>query len=153
MQPKIFFLAEFATIIGKTSLYKQHFLTLPTIFPNICMYINNQPYQAFVNLLEQLRNYTITAEPDAPQLQQQIMSLRKFYQQQILTLAPEDTENQNLSQINSYHTEISKQLRLLEMDMIFLQGARQTTTVQTRLQAINDRLNTLIQYCDAILKM
>ena len=134
-------------------MYKKNSLTLSIISPNIWMYINNQPYQAFANLLEELRNYTITAEPDAPQLQQRMVFLRKFYQQQILTLAPEDTESQNLSQINSYQTEISKQLRLLEMDMIFLQGARQTTTIQTRIQAISDRLNTLMQYCDAILKM
>ncbi|MDJ0676387.1 MAG: heterocyst frequency control protein PatD [Calothrix sp. MO_167.B42] len=117
------------------------------------MHTNNQPYQAFANLLEELRNYTISAQADAPQIQQRMMFLRKFYQQQILTLAPEDTESQNRGQINSYQTEISKQLRLLEMDMIFLQGAKQTTTVQTRLQAISDRLNILIQYCDAILKM
>lgn len=118
------------------------------------MYINNQPYQVFANLLEELRKYTITAAPNAPdELQQRIMSLRKFYQQQILTLAAEDTENQNSGRINSYHTEISKQLRLLEMDMMFLQGAKQTTTAQTRLQAISDRLSTLIQYCHAILKM
>jgi hypothetical protein len=117
------------------------------------MSINNQPYRAFANLLEELRNYTITAEFDAPELQQRIMSLREFYQQQILTLAPEETESQQWGKINSYRTEISKQLRLLEMDMMFLRGARQTTTAQTRLGAISDRLQTLIKYCDAILTM
>ena len=114
---------------------------------------NNQPYQTFVNLLEELRNYTTTAESNAPELQQQFLSLREFYQQQILSLASPEIDNQKLlGKINSYHTEINKQLRLLEIDMMFLRGARQNTTIQVRLQAISARLHTLIGYCHAILE-
>jgi hypothetical protein len=47
---------------------------------------------------------------------------------------------------------MSKQLRLLAIDVMFLQGARQASTAQTRLQTISDRLTTLIQYCDAIIQ-
>ena len=115
---------------------------------------NNQPYQKFADLLEDLRNYTTTAEFSAPELQQQFLSLREFYQQQILSLASPESDNQELlGKVNSYRTEISKQLHLLEIDLMFLRGARQNTTIKTRLQAISDRLQTLISYCHAILTM
>ena len=114
---------------------------------------NNQPYQKFADLLEDLRNYTTTAEFSAPELQQQFLSLREFYQQQILSLAAPETDNQQLlGKMNSYRTEISKQLRLLEIDLMFLRGARQNTTIQVRLRAISDRLQTLIGYCHAIME-
>jgi hypothetical protein len=54
--------------------------------------------------------------------------------------------------LQSYQTEISKQLRLLEIDVIFLQGARQASTARHRLDAIGDRLRTLIEYSNAILQ-
>jgi hypothetical protein len=54
------------------------------------------------------------------------------------------------SREQSYKTEINKQLRLLEVDMMFLQGAKQLTTLQSRLKNIEERIDTLIRYCQAI---
>jgi hypothetical protein len=111
------------------------------------MSLNLEKYQALATLLEELRLDVTTTQLDTPdELRQRLAALQQMYQQQIVPLTEED------SRVQSYRTEISKQLRLLEIDVMFFQGARQASTVKTRLQTIGDRLTTLIQYCDAILQ-
>ncbi|MBW4561436.1 MAG: heterocyst frequency control protein PatD [Mojavia pulchra JT2-VF2] len=111
------------------------------------MSLNQEKYQALANLLEQLRSDATNTQLDATELRQRLASLHQFFQRQIVPLADVDSREQ------SYRTEISKQLRLLEIDVMFFQGARQASTVQARLQTICDRLTTLMQYCDAILQL
>ncbi|MCC5657381.1 heterocyst frequency control protein PatD [Nostoc sp. XA010] len=110
------------------------------------MSLNREKYLALVTLLEQLRSDAATTQIVSPELRQRVASLQQFFREQIVPLADEN------SRVQSYQTEISKQLRLLAIDVMFLQGARQASTAQTRLQTISDRLTTLIQYCDAILQ-
>lgn len=110
------------------------------------MSLNKENYQALANSLGQLRSDVTTTQLDATELQRRLTSLQQLFQQQIVPLPESDSREQ------SYRTEISKQLRLLEIDVMFFQGARQPATVKTRLQTIGDRLTTLIQYCDAILQ-
>jgi hypothetical protein len=117
------------------------------------MSLNREKYQAFANLLEQFCDYTTINEPDAPGLRQRTVSLQQFFQQQIAPLADEDVDSPNASREQSYRTEMSKQLRLLEMDVMFFQGARQASTATARLQTIGDRLTTLLKYCDAVLQL
>ncbi|MEH2390078.1 MAG: heterocyst frequency control protein PatD [Nostoc sp.] len=127
------------------------------------MSLNREKYQAFVTLLEQLRSDATTTQIVAPELRQGVASLQQFFRQQIVPLADvgvgvgeasgrEASPQGEDWRVQSYQTEISKQLRLLEIDVMFLQGARQASTAQTRLQTISDRLTILIQYCDAILQ-
>ncbi|MHC5609629.1 MAG: heterocyst frequency control protein PatD [Nostoc sp.] len=132
------------------------------------MSLNREKYQAFVTLLEQLRSDATTTQIVAPELRQGIASLHQFFRQQIVPLADvgvgvgeasgreascrEASPQGEDWRVQSYQTEMSKQLRLLEIDVMFLQGARQASTAQTRLQTISDRLTILIQYCDAILQ-
>ncbi|MEH2317388.1 heterocyst frequency control protein PatD [Nostoc sp.] len=110
------------------------------------MSLNRERYLALVTLLEQLRSDATTTQIVTLELRVRIASLQQFFAQQIVPLTDEDWR------VQSYQTEISKQLRLLEIDVMFLQGARQASTAQTRLQTISDRLTILIQYCDAILQ-
>ncbi|MBD2413054.1 hypothetical protein FACHB389_02105 [Nostoc calcicola FACHB-389] len=107
---------------------------------------NCEKYQAFVTLLEQLRSDATTNQIVAPELRRRVASLQQLFGEEIVPLADENWR------VQSYQTEMSKQLRLLEIDVMFFQGARQASTVQTRLQTISDRLTTLIQYCNAILQ-
>ncbi|MBN3874219.1 MULTISPECIES: heterocyst frequency control protein PatD [unclassified Nostoc] len=119
------------------------------------MSLNREKYQAFVTLLEQLRSDATSTQILTPELRQGVASLQQFFRQQIVPLADVGDEASLQGEawrVQSYQTEMSKQLRLLEIDVMFLQGARQASTAQTRLQAISDRLTTLIQYCDAILQ-
>ena len=110
------------------------------------MSLNKDKYQVLVRSLEQLRSDTTNTKLDATELRQRLASLKQLFVQEILPLTEEDWREQ------SYRTEMSKQLRLLEVDVMFFQGARQVSTAQARLQTISDRLTTLIQYCDAILR-
>ncbi|MDZ7956423.1 MAG: heterocyst frequency control protein PatD [Aulosira sp. DedQUE10] len=126
------------------------------------MSLNQEKYQNLANLLEQFRSDAKKTPLDATELRQRLASLNQFFRQQIVPLTELDSRerevrseassDRNFAREQSYRTEISKQLRLLEIDVMFFQGARQESTVQARLQKISDRLTTLIQYCDAILR-
>jgi ABC-type transporter Mla subunit MlaD len=111
------------------------------------MSLSSDKYQALVNLLEQLRTDVSNLQVSTPELKERVATLQELFGQEIVPLA----EAAN-SREQSYQTEMSKQLRLLALDVMFLQGARQTATTQTRLKTISDRLSTLIQYCQAVLQ-
>jgi len=110
------------------------------------MSLNLEKYQSLVTLLLEFRQGINTNQIVATEASQRLAGLKQLFGEEIAPLAEED------ARIQSYKTEISKQLRLLEGDVMFLQGARQPSTVQTRINIISDRLNTLIQYCKAILQ-
>lgn len=115
------------------------------------MSLTREKYHALNILLKQLHSDVITTKVDVSQLRQSVTSLQQFFQQQIVPLV-NDTDSIDEGRLQSYQTEISKQLRLLEIDVIFLQGARQASTARHRLDAIGDRLTTLIEYSNAILQ-
>lgn len=77
--------------------------------------------------------------------------LQTQFQQQVLTLDLSGLEGAIAAQVTSLHTEMAKQLRLLNMDLMFLQTARQPETVRQRTEQIGDRLRLLMRYCDAVL--
>lgn len=108
---------------------------------------HSQRYQEFAQALEQMQQ-TISAANnlDKSKLNRDVLKLQQFFQQQILSLEVEE------SRIRSYQTEVNKQLRLLSMDIQFLQAARQSQTVEERIKQIFDRLQTLIGYCNAIVQ-
>ncbi|MEB3178774.1 MAG: heterocyst frequency control protein PatD [Nostocaceae cyanobacterium] len=113
---------------------------------------HRQKYQEFSEIIQQLHHEVAHSNLDLAVLCPKIGELQQFFRQQILPLPEEDVESSYVSRVRSIRTEISKQMRLLEMDMMFLAGARQIATAQTRLLGICDRLQTLIQYCQAILQ-
>ncbi|MBW4584846.1 heterocyst frequency control protein PatD [Aetokthonos hydrillicola Thurmond2011] len=114
------------------------------------MSLNHQTYHAFAIQLEKFRSYANANVLSAPQLRQYTTSLQQFFQQQIVPL--EDTASPDMEREQSYRTEMSKQLRLLEIDVMFFQAARQASTAKVRIDAIIDRLTTLINYCNAIIE-
>lgn len=54
--------------------------------------------------------------------------------------------------LRSLQVEIDKQLKLLAMDVLFLQTARQATTLDQRLQQMGDRLERVDRYCAIVLE-
>jgi hypothetical protein len=109
------------------------------------MSLNLQKYQELTTLLEELRSNVNKTQLDIPTLRSHLADLQHFFLQEIALFTDLNYRQQ------SYQTEISKQLRLLEVDVIFLQGARQSTTIQARLKTITERINILIRFCEAIL--
>ncbi|ABA24587.1 conserved hypothetical protein [Trichormus variabilis ATCC 29413] len=110
------------------------------------MSLNLEKYQSLVTLLLEFRQGINTNQIVVTEARQRLAGLKQLFGEEIAPLAEED------ARIQPYKTEISKQLRLLEVDVMFLQGARQPSTAKTRLETISDRLHTLIQYCHAILQ-
>lgn len=54
--------------------------------------------------------------------------------------------------MRSYVTESHRLLRLLPVDVMFMAAARNPTTAAQRRQAYRDKLNLLLQYCQAIIQ-
>lgn len=136
---------------------------------------HHQKYQEFSQLLEKLQKNGVqnflgrfsenfyfsssgnekTSEkidkPDKATLSQGIEEIQEFFSKQIVTLDNTELDPVWESRVQSYITEIHKQLRLLAMDATFLQASRNSQTTQERLQTISDRLNTIIGYCSTLL--
>ncbi|MTJ47241.1 heterocyst frequency control protein PatD [Dolichospermum sp. UHCC 0259] len=108
------------------------------------MSFNCDKYQELATFLDEFRTNVTVGKLNAGELRPHLAKLQVFFSQQIVPLVDANSREQ------SYKTEISKQLRLLEVDMMFLQGAKQLTTLQARLKTIEERINTLIGYCQAI---
>jgi hypothetical protein len=106
-------------------------------------------YQAFANQLECLMALVTLAECDRCQLKIAADQLQQLFQSQILTLS---SAGAHLPQsLQSLQVEIDKQLRLLNMDLLFWQSAHRPETRQQRQTQMQNRLTLLGQYCAAVL--
>lgn len=112
----------------------------------------DQSYQEFVAILQQLEANAKRHEVDALRLRQIFQEAQHFFGQRIMRLDASELEPRIESRVRSYHTEIDKQLRLLGVDLMFLQAARQPETASTRKTQVFARIQTLISYCDALLE-
>lgn len=114
-----------------------------------------EKYNLFANLLTQMREELVSSQTnvDKQKLRQTFTSLKHFYLEEILSAKTDVVNDSSHGREQSYLTEISKQIRLLEMDVTFFQGASQAGTLQNRLDSICERLNILIKYCDALTQM
>lgn len=107
-----------------------------------------QKYDKYLELgraIEGLSSESMMDEVEVKRLQLGLAQLQQFFVEQILTLPDTDAREQSLL------TEINKQLRLLAVDLMFLQGARQKTTFNNRINQTIKRLELIKQYCQAIL--
>ncbi len=111
-----------------------------------------EKYHLLAKLLIQMREELIASQinVDKQKLRQNFTSLKHFYLEEILSAKTNIVNNSSHGREQSYLTEISKQIRLLEMDITFFHGARQTETFQNRFNSICERLNIIIKYCDAL---
>lgn len=109
-----------------------------------------QRYQQFAQMLEGLQGAIAATPEDVQSLRQSFEAAQQFFGQQILSL-DNDLDPADESKVRSYQTEISKQLQLLGVDVMFLQAARQQQTAIVRQNQIHSRLQTLIGYCNTVL--
>lgn len=115
--------------------------------------LHRQCYQKFLEVLKLMQQTGDHTPVDAIRLHQSFLEAQQFFQQQIVSLDAGDLEAGDESRVRSYQTEISKQLRLLGMDVKFLQAARQEETVKARQIQLLERLKMLQGYCDRILQL
>ncbi|VXD12865.1 heterocyst frequency control protein PatD [Planktothrix paucivesiculata] len=107
----------------------------------------------FQNSLKQLDIKVMLVPVDPIGLKQSFQQLKATFKTEIMGISDGDFDPTVESPIQSYLTETHKQMRLLEMDMKFLQAARQSATFNSRLIPIQNRLNTLLSYSEDILKL
>jgi hypothetical protein len=67
--------------------------------------------------------------------------------------AAADGQSVRDQRIHMFQVEIGKQLRLLALDALFLQTAKQAATVEHRQQQAQAKIALLRQYCDGILAL
>lgn len=103
------------------------------------------------NALETLRSHlqalvalAQAANPDGQALQAQFLLAQQQFQHRMLPLGEE------LPSAQPVLTEINRTLRLLAMDVAFLQTARQSTTTQQRQQLMLAKLGQLLTFCQAL---
>ncbi|NEP08133.1 MAG: heterocyst frequency control protein PatD [Okeania sp. SIO2G4] len=112
---------------------------------------HNQRYQTFSQLLNQLQELMAQENLELEKISAMRKEIQQFFEIKIMSLDNLELDLSIVFQIKSYLTEIHKELRLLYVDLIFLQASRNPQTTQKRLATIKDRLKTLIGYCGNIL--
>lgn len=110
---------------------------------------HQQYYEAFKQTLGQVHQAVQDANSKA--LQSSVMALQQFFRDQLLSLPMDELSAATQQWVQSYQVEMNKQLRLLGVDVLFLQSARQAATAAQRQQQVRDRLDTLQRYCEALL--
>ncbi|MGF1522526.1 MAG: heterocyst frequency control protein PatD [Leptolyngbyaceae cyanobacterium] len=98
---------------------------------------------AFLSLLEGLKQSANQANIDRRSLQQDFLTAQQLYQQQLL---PTLMASPTATALMTYQTEINRALRLLGMDVSFLQTAKNPMTVQKRQAQMQQRLQTLLEF-------
>ncbi|OKH26299.1 heterocyst frequency control protein PatD [Chroogloeocystis siderophila] len=112
-----------------------------------------QSYQEFAAILDELQANANSAQLDFTQLRRVFEQAQQLFRQQIVTMDTSNLAPSVASRVHSYHTEIDKQLRLLGVDVSFLQAARQPATIAARKARVFTRIQTLINYCQVLLKV
>ncbi len=110
-----------------------------------------QHYQEFQQRVQALQAFVLTSNPDGAMLQNQFQQIQQLFQQTIVASDWDESMPDNAANVQSFHTEINKQLRLLGMDVMFLRTARQSATYQKRQQQMSDRLGMVLTYCQALM--
>lgn len=112
-----------------------------------------QPYRALRQTLEPLQQIAGAPSLEGDVLKERFQDVRELYHNQIVTLSSDDLAPDTVSRWQSLQTEIHKQMRLLETDVMLLQASRSSATTQARQGGMRDRINTLMQYCEALLQL
>ena len=119
---------------------------LPERYRQLC-----QEFRQLVELLTTIVN-SLATHPTAPidptALKAGLQELQQCFKQKLTAPDGNGPILEEDNQVRALWVEVDKQLRLLAMDITFLQSARQPATRSQRLGHIGDRLNRLLHYCD-----
>ncbi|TVQ13615.1 MAG: hypothetical protein EA368_01935 [Leptolyngbya sp. DLM2.Bin27] len=94
--------------------------------------------------LDSLGHLVRSANPDGRQIQEQFLIAQQQFQHQVMPLAGPYPSAQPVL------TEMNRTLRLLAMDVAFLQAARQSVTTQQRQHQMDEKLTQLLAFCQAL---
>ncbi len=108
--------------------------------------IHKKAYQEFLNLLQEFIGKLNGS--DKTIFQKSWHDLQQFCQQKIFTLTDDGLDESIIQQWQSLQTEIQREFRLLNTDMLFLAASRQTKTKEVRFKSIRDRITKLAQFAN-----
>lgn len=106
-------------------------------------------YQGFLATLQHLQEH-LQEETNPTTLTSIFSQLQQQFQEEILSLTGESLPSEVQSRWQSSQTEIHRTMRLLKNEMMFLQTAKSSQTVQQRLATVRDRVGKLIDFADAL---
>ena len=106
-----------------------------------------QSYMQLQQQLQQFKSIATDRTSDLQLLQTAFAGIQQHFQQ----IVQRDQNPDLAAPVQSVETEISKQLRLLSMDVMYLQAARLSATVEQRRSQLLDRIEMLLGYCQALL--
>jgi hypothetical protein len=86
-----------------------------------------------------------------PDSKASLSSAIEFFETEILTQDLDRLPDPIAGKMRSYLTESHRLLRLLSIDLMFIATARNPTTIEQRRQAYQDKLDLLLQYCQAVI--
>ena len=105
-------------------------------------------YQEFQSLLGEFQNQVNIATKDV--LKDSWQNLQDFCQQKIFILTDNGLDESVVQQWRSLQTEIQREFRLLNTDILFLGASRKAQTKEVRLQSIRDRITRLTQFSQMV---
>ncbi|MBV5260314.1 hypothetical protein FLX56_18025 [Synechococcus moorigangaii CMS01] len=113
-----------------------------------------------ISVYQQLQSQLQTLGADLTALQQQPGALVRqgqqllgFWQSHLGSLSGEDLPASQIGLWRSLHTELYRGIRLLNTDLMFLQGSRTPNTQAEKQRQIQRRLDQLAQYCSELIKL
>jgi hypothetical protein len=112
-----------------------------------------QRYQELQQAMKELHDAITVADLEVAALRDSYQQVQQIFASQIATLSADEIAPDSTPRWQSIQTELHKQMRLLETDMMLLQASRSPATSQRRISGVRDRLSTLMQYCQALLQL
>jgi hypothetical protein len=109
-------------------------------------------YQIFQIAVANLaKDLTPTSDLSQADLKHHLTGLQATFSQTIARIDLTDIPPPANQRLQSLQVEIAKELRLLQVDLLFLQTAKQPQTVAHRQQQMQGRLTTVLRYCAIVL--
>ena len=108
-------------------------------------------YHSLQTACDALREQLTSADSfEHKKLAQQGQQLLQLWQQNFATVQGDNLSGTAFHQWRSLHTEIHRELRLLNMDLMFLGNSRSAQTQTAKQKTAGDRLEKILQYCKQI---
>ncbi len=114
---------------------------------------HRQVYENFVKVLVALSKAMTNPDISKTSWQGSFAQVQLTFEEEIIVLAVTELEGMELSRWQSLQTEIHRTMRLLQTEVMRWQTSRQEGTEQLRKDAVRDRVNQLIAYCQALLSL
>ncbi len=113
---------------------------------------HDQALREFQQALEQMYCQVDPDDVARSTIQEQFQALKGLFITQIASISASEIPLDDVSRWQSLTTEIYKQMRLLENDLMLLQASRSPDKAKLRQKGVCDRIGTLIDYCQGWLQ-